>query len=154
MNKLQLLSKLNWFYSLELNQVDLYVSQSRTFKNTYIGQAFQRIAYIEQQHVDNIAEKIKELDGTPTKLGDVISPIIGSVAGKLVSLSGLQNTLKTNILIEQKAMKDYRDLIETVQTENGDEELLKILTNNHVDEDLHTAWFAKKLTELEPQKEL
>ncbi|PKM80239.1 MAG: cytochrome B [Firmicutes bacterium HGW-Firmicutes-14] len=154
MDKEQLISKLNWFYSLELNQVDLYIAQSRTFEGTYIGQAFERIAYIEQQHVDNIAEKIKEMGGIPTKTGDVISPIIGSIAGKLISFSGLKNTLKANILIEHKAMKDYKDLIEAIKLENQDQELLKILQNNHVDEDLHTAWFSEKLNELQPEKGL
>ncbi len=154
MDKDQLLSKLNWFYSLELNQVDLYIAQSKTFEGTYISQAFERIAYIEQDHVDNIAEKIKELGGTPTKIGDVISPIIGGVAGKLISFAGLGNTLRADILIENKAMKDYRDLIKVIKEENQDQELLKILQNNHVDEDLHTAWFTEKLNELQPEQEL
>lgn len=154
MDKEQLISKLNWFYTLELNQVDLYIAQSKAFDGTYISQAFERIAYIEQQHVDNIAEKIKEMGGTPTRIGDVISPIIGSIAGKLISLSGLENTLKANILIEHKAMKDYKDLIDTLRSENQDKELLKILQNNHIDEDLHTAWFSGKLNELQPQKEI
>lgn len=154
MHKEQLISKLNWFYSLELNQVDLYIAQSKTFEGTYISQAFERIAYIEQQHVDNIAEKIKELGGIPTKIGDVISPIIGSIAGKIISVAGLESTLKANILIEHKAMHDYREFINTVKSENQDQELLKILQNNHVDEDLHTAWFSKKLIELQPEKEL
>lgn len=155
MEKEQLIAKLNWFYSLELNQVDLYIAQSRTFAGTYFGQAFERIANLEQQHVDNVAEKIKEIGGQPTKIGDVISPIIGSVAGKLISFTGLENTLKADILLEQKAMKDYKDLIAALKAENNsDEELLKILLNNHIEEDLHTAWFAGKLRNLQPEKEL
>lgn len=154
MERAQLISKLNWFYSLELNQVDLYIAQSRTFAGTYISQAFERIAFIEQNHVDNIAEKIRELGGQPTKIGDVISPIIGSIAGKLISFSGLENTLKANILIERKAMSDYRELIAAIKPANEDQELLKILENNHVDEDLHTAWFLEKLNELQPEQEL
>ncbi|MDT3701081.1 MAG: ferritin-like domain-containing protein [Thermincola sp.] len=155
MEKEQLIAKLNWFYSLELNQVDWYTAQSKTFDGTYIGQAFARIAYMEQQHVDNIAGKIKEIGGQPTKIGDVISPILGSVAGKLISFTGLENTLKADILLEQKAMKDYKDLIAALKAENNsDEELLKILKNNHIEEDLHTAWFAGKLRNLQPEKEL
>lgn len=155
MDKEQLISKLNWFYSLELNQVDWYTAQSKAFQGTYIGQALGRVAYIEQQHVDNIAEKIKEMGGHPTSIGDVISPIIGSVAGKLISLSGLKNTLKANIMLEEKAMKDYKDLIKILKSENNDdEELLQILQSNHIDEDLHTAWFANRVHQLEPEKEL
>ncbi len=48
MERGQILSKLNWFFNLEFNQVDLYMSQSKSFQDTYISSAFERIAYIEQ----------------------------------------------------------------------------------------------------------
>jgi bacterioferritin len=148
MERGQILSKLNWFYNLELNQVDLYMSQSGSFKDTYVSSAFERIAYIEQQHVDNIAEKIKEMGGTPSKVGDVIFPIVGSIAGKVVSLGGLERVLKANILIENKAMQDYRTMIASLKESSYDEELMKILEHNLVDEDLHTAWFKTRLEEM------
>ncbi|HEX3043672.1 MAG TPA: ferritin-like domain-containing protein [Bacillota bacterium] len=146
MKKEDLISRLNWFYSLELNQVDLYTAQSKTFAGSYESLVFERTAVIEQQHVDNIAAKIRELGGKPTKIGDVVSPILGKIAGELISYAGVENTLKANILIEQKAMQDYTDLINTVGAEYGTE-LKKILQHNLVDEDVHTAWFAGRLTD-------
>ena len=141
-----LISKLNWFYSLELNQVDLYNAQGKAFKGRYSGIVFERCAYIEQNHVDNIGEKIKELGGKPTVLGDIISPIIGKVAGELIAMTSLEDTLAINILIEQKAMKDYNDLIEKLhQDDNEDKELTRILQHNFVDEHLHTEWFRTKI---------
>ena len=140
----ELLSKLNWFYSLELNQVDLYMAQSKKFKGTYESIVFERTAWIEQQHVDNIGDMIKEFGGKPTRLGQLISPLLGNLAGKLVSNSGLEATLKANILIENKAMKDYTDLINSIQDEYG-AELLRILEFNLVDEDVHTTWFKERL---------
>ncbi len=146
MDKETLISKLNWFYSLELNQVDLYNAQSKAFKGRYSGLVFERSAYIEQNHVDNIGDKIKELGGKPSVLGDMISPIIGKIAGGVISSMGLEDTLAINILIEQKAMKDYNDLIEKLhQDQYGDEELIKILQHNFVDEHLHTEWFRTKI---------
>lgn len=145
MDKEGLLLKLNWFYTLELSQVDLYNSQSKAFSNSYIGLVFERIAYIEQQHVDNIAAKIKKMGGTPTKLGDVISPIVGSVFGKLFAISGLENVLKINILIEQKAMQDYKNLIQVLKSGHRDDELIKTLQFNLLDENFHTIWFEDKL---------
>lgn len=145
MDRGQILSKLNWFFNLELNQVDLYMSQSKSFQDTYISSAFERIAYIEQQHVDNIAEKIKEMGRSPSKLGDVIAPIIGGIAGKVISFGGLERVLKTNILIEKKAMQDYRAMIASLKKSSYDKELMKILEHNLVDEDLHTAWFEDRL---------
>ena len=146
MDKDTLISKLNWFYSLELNQVDLYNAQSKAFKGRYSGLVFERCAYIEQNHVDNIGEKIKELGGKPTVLGDIISPLIGKVAGELISMTGLEDTLAINIMIEQKAMKDYNNLIEKLHQDNSDDkELIKILQDNFVDEHLHTEWFRTKI---------
>ncbi len=148
MDRTTLINKLNIFYSLELSQVDLYQAQSETFKSTYYGKVFERTAYIEQQHVDNLAEKIKELGGKPSVLGDVLAPRFGSLGGQLISLAGLENTLKANILIETKAMQDYKELIYTVKkTGPFDEELVKILESNFIDEDIHTAWFAVILNE-------
>lgn len=141
-----LVSKLNWFYSLELNQVDLYYAQSKAFKGRYSGLVFERCAYLEQNHVDNIGEKIKELGSKPTVLGDMISPIVGKIAGGMISSMGLENTLSSNIMIEQKAMKDYNDLIQKLlQDETNDKELIKILQHNFVDEHLHTEWFRTKI---------
>lgn len=76
---------------------------------------FERAAYIEQDHVDNIAEKIKELGATPTMLGDVISPILGKFLGKGLSNTGLIKTLKANIYLENKAMKDFQKLIKNLK---------------------------------------
>ena len=141
-----LISHLNWFYSLELNQVDLYNAQSKAFKGRYSGLVFERCAYIEQNHVDNIGEKIKDLGGKPTVLGDIISPIIGRVAGELISMTGLEDTLAINIMIEQKAMKDYNHLIEKLYHDKyDDKELTKMLQHNFVDEHLHTEWFRTKI---------
>lgn len=144
MNKKQLLSKLNWFYSLELNQVDLYMAQSRAFKGSYESIVFERTAWVEQQHVDNIGDTIKEFGGRPTRFGSIVSPVIGRIAGKVIALFGVEATLKADILIENKAMKDYTDLINSIRDEYG-EELEKILEHNLVDEDVHTAWFTERL---------
>lgn len=144
MNRKQLLSKLNWFYSLELNQVDLYMAQSRAFKSSYESIVFERTAWVEQHHVDNIGDIIKELGGRPTRLGSIVSPVIGRIAGKIISLFGIETTLKANIMIENKAMKDYTGLINTIRDEFG-EELERILEHNLVDEDVHTAWFTERL---------
>jgi Bacterioferritin (cytochrome b1) len=146
MERADLIARLNWFYSLELNQVDLYMAQSRTFTGSYESIVFERTAYIEQAHVDNIAAGIKALGGEPAKLGDVLSPIIGRVAGSVSSISGMENTLKANIMIEQKAISDYTELINDIKDEYGPE-LKKILQHNLADEDVHAAWFSMRLND-------
>ena len=150
MDKDKLISRLNWFYSLELNQVDLYNGQSKSFSDEYAGLVFEKLAEIEQTHVDNISAKIKELGASPTKIGDVISPIIGNIAGRLMGMTELDAVLKINILIEQKAMRDYKELINTLKSSlYGSDDLVKLLTQNFIDENLHTEWFKTKLSEIQ-----
>jgi bacterioferritin len=146
MDREKLISRLNWFFNLELNQVDLYTSQSRGSNDPYVKIAFERISYIEQQHVDNIADKIKELGGKPSKIGDVLAPMLGSIAGTVLSAAGLANVLRANIMIENKAMKDYKELIHQLRSTYGEIELVKLLQHNLFDEDLHTAWFERELS--------
>jgi bacterioferritin len=145
MKEKELIAKLNWFYSLELNQVDFYMAQAGLMEDIYLIKTLQRIAGIEQQHVDNIAAQIKEMGYIPTKLGDVISPLLGKTAGYLSGALGPAAVLKIGITLEEKAMKDYKDLILRV----SDQHISKILWDNLIDEDLHTAWFANKLKEFE-----
>ena len=97
MDRKNLISRLNWFFNLGLNQVDLYTSQSRYSRDPYVKIAFERIAYIEQQHVDNIADKIKELGGRPSKTGDKLAPILGSAVGTALAATGTANVLRINI---------------------------------------------------------
>lgn len=146
LNRQQLIDKLNWFYSLELSQVDLYTAQSRKTEDNYISKVLERVAVIEQQHVDNIADKIKELGGKPTFLGELLAPVTGKILGKAVSLAGTVAALKADIALEERAMRDYKEFI--LQA-GGDADLLNLLWANLVDEDLHTAWFTGKVRELE-----
>ncbi|MGI6704089.1 MAG: ferritin-like domain-containing protein [Clostridia bacterium] len=148
MDRKKLISRLNWFFNLELNQVDLYTSQSRYSRDPYVKIAFERIAYIEQQHVDNIADKIKELGGRPSKTGDILAPILGSAVGTALSATGTANVLRINILIEKKAMKDYKKLIHQLRKTYGNIELVRLLQHNLFDEDLHTAWFQRELSRM------
>lgn len=150
MEKKQLIGRLNWFYSLELNQVDLYNSQSKAFQAEYAGLVFERLSLIEQGHVDNIGAKIRELGEEPTSIGDVISPIIGHVAGKIIGKAKLEEVLKINTMIEQKAMKDYKELITTLKGSfYGSKDIIKLLEQNFIDENLHTEWFKTKLSEIQ-----
>lgn len=126
--------------------MDLYTTQSRSQEDIYISRTLERIAGIEQQHVDNIAAMIKKLGANPTRIGDMVAPITGQIAGKLLGLAGTIITLKADIKLEEKAMKDYKTFL---LTSGGHRELYQLLWNNLIDEDLHTAWLTGKVKELE-----
>ena len=144
MNTQQLIRKLNWFYSLELNQVELYQAQGKAVDDIYLKKLLERVAKIEQGHVDNISDYIYKLGGKPTVLGEAVAPVTGMIAGKVSSWAGVINMLKSDILLEQKAITDYQDLVLKV----SDKDLFELLWSNLIDEDLHTAWFARRVEEL------
>ncbi|NLM38205.1 MAG: ferritin-like domain-containing protein [Firmicutes bacterium] len=148
MEREDLLLKLNWFYCLEVGQVELYQAQSKKFKGSYESIVFERTALIEQEHVDLLAALIRELGGEPYLIGDVISPLFGGLLGKTLAFTGLQKTLQGNIRIENKAMADYVALHKEVGDEFGPQ-LQTVLEHNLVDEDVHTAWFARRLEDYE-----
>ncbi|HHV71916.1 MAG TPA: ferritin-like domain-containing protein [Clostridia bacterium] len=142
----KLIQWLNWFYSLEQSQVELYATQAKSAEDPYLAQALERFADIEQDHVDNIAAFIKNLGGKPTSLGDVVAPIVGKTLGTLLNLSNVNLMLKINIVLENKAMSDYKDLIKKVETNS---ELSSVLWANLLDEDLHSCWMERRLEKME-----
>lgn len=137
----QLINKLNWFYSLEVTQVDNYIAQSKTISNPYISLALARFACIEQEHVDNLAAYIKDLGEEPTASRDAVSSYLGKLVGHLTPSTGLINMLRINVAVEQKAKTDYRKLINEVK----EPKLLSLLWSNFVDEDLHTSWMEEQI---------
>lgn len=136
-----LISKLNWFYSLEVTQVDNYMTQSKAIEHPYISLALARFAAIEQEHVENIAAYIKNMGEEPTASGDTVSSYLGKIVGKITPSTGLMNMLRINVAVEKKAKSDYKKLIDQVK----EPKLLKLLWRNFVDEDLHTSWMEEQI---------
>jgi bacterioferritin len=146
MNTCEIIDRLNWFYTLEINQVELYNQQSKQMNDIYLRKTLERVVEIEQKHVDSIKDKLKALGGTPTALGEFIAPFTGKAAGYVMGNASLIMLLKANIKLEEKAIKDYKDFLLRI---GSDSDLENLLWGNLIDEELHTAWFANKVSELE-----
>ncbi|BCV22641.1 ferritin-like domain-containing protein [Moorella sp. Hama-1] len=145
MNEQDLIRSLNWFYSLEIEQMDLYNTQARAAGDLYLQQVLTRVAEIEQKHVINLEAELKRRGATPTRLGTIIAPILGIAAGTILNWTSTRTVLWANITLEEKAMADYKGLILKV----GEKPLFDLLWSHLIDEDLHTAWFTNKLKELD-----
>lgn len=149
MQRDKLIHKLNWFYSLEAEQVDLYNNQAKQTEDPFLRQVLYRVAAIEQQHVRNIGEEIVKQGASPTIIGDVLAHVIGRAAGRLTGEMGPSALLRLNIMLEEKAMSEYSDLIGRVSNDAG---LTQVLRQNLIDEDLHTKWFMSKLKDIAETK--
>lgn len=141
----QLVAKLNWFYSLELNQVDLYKAQSRDADDPHLAVALLKFAEIEQGHVENIRELIERLGASPTIIGEVMGELTGTLAGNLSRIVSWEKTLNFNIAIETKAISDYQALMKQVD----EPQIKNLLLRNMIDEELHTCWMKEHLTKQE-----
>lgn len=145
MTRDELLVSLNRFYNLELFQVDLYWRQSQTTRDHLLATTLERYAAVEQQHVDNIGSKIKDLGGKPAPITEFFAPIAGKFLGQISGMPGLATMFKLNIRLEESAIQHYRQLILKVV---DDQELTKMLLYNMVDEDSHKTWFSSELEKI------
>lgn len=145
MNEQDLIRSLNWFYSLEIEQMDLYNTQAQAAGDLYLQQVLTRVAEIEQEHVLNLEAELKRRGASPTRLGAILAPILGMAAGTILNWTNPRTVLRANITLEEKAMADYKGLILKV----AEKPLFDLLWSHLIDEDLHTAWFSNKLKELD-----
>ncbi|HBT19785.1 MAG TPA: cytochrome B [Peptococcaceae bacterium] len=142
MDEKDLVLRLNWFFSLEITQVENYLAQSRAVKDEYISKGLERVASIEEGHADNIRSLIIGLGGKPKIISDVIFPILGSAAGKILSLPNVSSMMKKNIMVEAKAVQDYQELINKLEKHKEKYlHVIQTLKYNLIDEDLHSSWF-------------
>ena len=141
MKEKDLIRRLNWFYGLETTQVENYLAQSRAVKDKYISIGLERVAMIEEGHVDNIKMMIVGLGGKPSVASDVFFPVAGSAFGKVLSIPDIPGMMRANIRIEAMAVRDYQRLIDTLENEGKYDHLVQTLKYNLIDEDLHSAWF-------------
>ncbi|SJZ88007.1 ferritin family protein [Selenihalanaerobacter shriftii] len=148
MNKKLLLASLNWFYTLELEQVTLYEEQHRASNDDYIKEVLKHLADVEKGHVENIKKSIRELGSEPSRVGEIIGPIFGKPFSELTTMFGTVNLFNINILLESRAAHDYYKLINEVK----DQGLLDVLIRNSIEEDMHRSWFVEQKRQLNKKK--
>jgi bacterioferritin len=144
MERTKLLRKLNWFYSLETQQYKMYSKQAARIEDKYIRRVFNQLSEIEREHAYEIKEYIVSLGSEATVLGGVLATITGKTAGELSSLVDPVKLYKFDILLESKAIDDYKDLINRVDRED----LKQLLWTNAIEEDLHRGWFESRQKEV------
>lgn len=141
MDRKAYLAKLNWFYSLETEQVDLYLAQSKAGQDPHLAKLLEHVASVESGHVAALDAYIRGCGGKPTSPGGVVATLLGRAAGKASGLASPEVFLKLDIALEEKAMADYKALLDQAH----EARLENLLWGNLIDEDLHTAWFAEYL---------
>lgn len=135
----KLIVRLKEFYQLETFQVAFYKAQVDSAIDEYYAKAFNKLAQIEQGHVDYFAGLIEQAgESLPAKVGSIFK-LAGHILGEAVESAGQQNTCKLGVLLENKALKHYKKFI----AESKDKQynvIRNTLIEYQLDEEFHTLW--------------
>jgi len=130
---------------MERFATQIYQTQRRAFTEKEIIKKLEAAADNEQQHVDNLKERILELHGTPSSLG-VIFQIVGRMLGLAARGLGKLFILQSDIWIEKRAIKDYRSFLNRI---NFDEKSVALIERIIVDEQRHVDTWVNSIKILE-----
>lgn len=148
-----LIKWLNWFYTLEMSQVNLYLNQAKKTNDDYIAHVLLKVAEIEAKHAEMFYNFIRKLGSKPFKLDSLISKIIGHVPGQITPITGTVNLFLYNYTLETIAIADYKKLLSDMEIKsNIHQELAEVLMNNMIEEDFHRLWFKDRRESLKELK--
>ena len=68
-----LIKWLNWFYTLEMSQVELYLTQARHSNDDYLANVLLTLAATEIRHAESIKEIIIKLDSQVMLIDKLLS---------------------------------------------------------------------------------
>lgn len=153
MNDSKLILWLNWFYTLEVGQVDLYLSQAKKSEDPYIANVLLKVAETEARHAELFSDILRRMGTKPNKVDALLSYIAGHIPGMVTPLTGTVNLFLYNYTLETIAMKDYKMLLKKVKPETDlHQDLINILISNLIEEDFHRIWFKDRRKSLQELK--
>lgn len=148
MNRSKLLYKLNEFYTLEVYQLDLYKSQLKSLEEPHIRKAYELMVDRERKHCNFFAQRIEQLNETPSIISGSTFAAAGFVSGKALALLSLKDRYKLGVLVEKKAVEMYYSFIQMTADNPELSELRDNLWYHLVDEEFHQYWFKEHLSRI------
>ncbi|MFW6287587.1 MAG: demethoxyubiquinone hydroxylase family protein [bacterium] len=137
-----LIKWLNWFYTLEIGQVDLYLTQAKKSEDDYIAHVLLKVAETEARHAELFSDILNRMGTKPYKIDSLISYITGHIPGLITPLTGTANLFLYNYTLETIAIREYKNLIRSIDVKSDlHQDLVNILMSNLIEEDFHRIWF-------------
>ena len=129
---------LNAVVKVEAMAIQIYRAQMWRFRGKQeIAQKLVHATDNERKHFDDLVSRVRDLGGTPSRLSPLFA-VAGWIIGFLPTLVGKVPTLKLNILVEERAVRDYQGFLNSV---NFDDESRELMERNMADEKEHIrAW--------------
>ncbi|AFM40884.1 Ubiquinone biosynthesis protein COQ7 [Desulfosporosinus acidiphilus SJ4] len=135
----KLLSRFKEFYTLETFQVAYYNEQLQSSTDEYYCHAFEKMAQIEQGHVDFFAEELDKANVDPPTVKGSVFSLAGTFLGDMVKSTGAHNTCKLGMALENKAIQTYQAFIQE-STDKKYSILRRTLMEYRLDEEFHSLW--------------
>jgi bacterioferritin len=134
----KIIHALNAVVKVEAMAVQIYRAQMWRFRGRQeIAQRLIHATANEQQHFDDLVSRVRDLGSTPSRLSPLFA-VAGWIIGFLPTLAGKVPALKLDILVEERAVKDYQGFLSSV---NFDDESRELMERNMADEKEHIrAW--------------
>jgi demethoxyubiquinone hydroxylase (CLK1/Coq7/Cat5 family) len=132
--------------NLEIMAVRIYRGQRwRLGRSEIIAEALAKATAIEEKHERELASRRQELGGSPSMLSPFYA-LAGWLIGFLPSLLGQRAALKTGIWVEERAVKDYQQLLDRVPF---DDESRALVERNQEEEREHIRMWEECLAKLD-----
>ncbi|MBI2874307.1 MAG: ferritin-like domain-containing protein [Firmicutes bacterium] len=144
-----LVTALRFFMSLEQSQVKFYERQRQNITDPHLSLALQKFSDVEQQHAHRVEQQLHRLGAEGLKVHRGAGEAWGVISGLVTRLLGEKAMLNAGHRLEQKAIDHYLRLYRQC----GDPELKKMLMDNLIDEETHSAWFREKLAQVQEREE-
>ena len=124
---------LKFMYNMERFATEIYRTQCGAFSEPEVAGKLRAASENEQQHVDDLNSRIKELGRAPSRLG-LLFQMVGRLAGLTTRLLGRLFILKADTWIERRAIKDYRAFLRRV---DFDDKTVALIERIVADEERH-----------------
>lgn len=139
------IGSLNTMYNIERAATAIYKAQAGAFcADAAVYEVFKAATANEQEHADGLKARVAELKGKGSFMGWFFA-LGGMMIGIATRIMGKKRIMKTNIWVEQKAVKDYGAFLEKV---NFDETSAALIKKNIGDEQRHVNNWTRILGEL------
>ena len=144
----EILRALRKMHNIERFAVEVYRTQIRAFREKEIADRLEAAMANEQEHVNDLQARIRELGGSCSWLGFLFQTA-GKLLGFTTTLLGKVFLLKADIRIERRAVKDYGNFLQKV---DFDEKSRVLIQKNLEDEKAHIKRWEESIEILQAQR--
>ena len=131
--------------NLEIMAVRIYRGQRwRLGRSEVAAEVLEKAIAVEERHVRDFTSRRQELGGSPSVLSPFYA-VAGWLIGFVPSLLGQRAALKTGIWVEERAVKDYQQILDRVPF---DDESRALVQQNQEDEREHIRMWEECLAKL------